>query len=177
MRKTSVALVLLLTLGGTATAATSPSLAHAASVDVACIGSEAAAYQPGVLLTPQTVKVSVTGLLSPCTSAVPAITAGTYTDNPTTTLSCDTLLAGRTGSRVLHWSNGQSSTFTYNRAINNAGGQTTVTFTGPITSGEFAGDTAVEQVVFVTLNTLQCLAPPGITSLGPGPAVLTITAP
>ena len=43
-----------------------------------------------------------------------------------------------------------------------------------IVSGKFAGDTAIEQVVFVTPNTLQCLTTPGLTKLGPGPAVLTI---
>lgn len=151
--------------------------AHALSVDVSCAGTETVSYNPGVRLTAQQVNVVVTGILSPCSSSDGTVSAGTYNESFTTTLSCDTLLAGRSGTRVFHWSNGRSSTFAFNRALNNAGGQTTVTFTGTITSGEFAGDTALEQVVFVTPNTLQCLAPPGVTALGPGPAILTISHP
>jgi hypothetical protein len=149
--------------------------AHALSVDVTCAGTETVTYQPGLLLTPQQVQVVVTGILAPCRSSDAGITTGNYTESFTTTLSCATLFSGRTGTRVFHWSNGRSSTFSFNRAINNVGGQTTVTFTGDIVSGEFAGDTVVEQVTFVTPSTLQCLAPPGLTTLGPGPVVLNIT--
>jgi hypothetical protein len=152
---------------------TSPA-AHAVSADVLCVGTETVTYKPGLLLTPQTVNVTVNGILAPCSSSDPNITAGTYLQNFTTTLSCGTLLGGLAATRVFNWSNGQSSTFSYNRAINDVGGQTTVTFTGTIVSGRFAGDTAIEQVVFATLNTLQCLAPPGLTALGPGAAILTI---
>jgi len=59
-------------------------------------------------------------------------------------------LGGLAATRIFNWSNGQSSTFSYNRAINDVGGQTTVTITGTIVSGRFAGDTAIEQVAFVT---------------------------
>ena len=148
--------------------------AHAVSADVSCVGTETVTYQPGLLLTPQTVNVTVNGILAPCTSSDPNITSGTYLQNFTTTLSCGTLLGGLAATRVFNWSDGQSSTFSYNRAINDVGGQTTVTFTGTIVSGRFAGDTAIEQVVFVTPNTLECLASPGLTALGPGVAVLTI---
>lgn len=147
---------------------------HAVSADVLCVGTETVTYQPGLLLTPQTVNVTVNGILAPCTSSDPDITSGTYHQNFTATLSCGTLLAGLAATRVFNWSDGQSSSFSYNRAINDVGGQTTVTFTGTIVSGKFAGDTAIEQVVFVSLNTLQCLAPPGLTALGPGVAILTI---
>jgi hypothetical protein len=151
--------------------------AYALSVDVTCAGTETVIYQPGLLVAAQLVHVDVTGILAPCSSSDKGITAGNYEENFMTTLSCSTLFAGRAGTRVFHWSNGQSSTFAFNRAINNAGGQTTVTFTGNITSGEFAGDTVVEQVAFVTPSTAQCLAAPGLTALGPDPAVLSITRP
>lgn len=149
--------------------------ARAAGADVTCTGTETVAYQPGLLLTARSVSGSVTGILAPCGSTNPAITAGNYQEDFTTTLSCSTLLAGRSGTRVFHWSDGQTSTFAFNRAINDVGGQTTVTFTGDVTAGEFAGDTVVEQVVFVTPSLLQCLATPGLTSLGPGPVVLSIS--
>jgi hypothetical protein len=151
--------------------------AHAASVDVTCAGTETVSYDPGLLLTPQAVHTIVTGILAPCTSGVPGITAGTYREDFTTPLSCATLLSGRAGTRVFHWNDGSTSTFSFDRALNNVAGQITVTFTGTITAGRFAGDTAVEQAVFVTPSALQCLAPPGITALGPGPVVLTIAQP
>jgi hypothetical protein len=151
--------------------------AHAAALDVTCAGTETVGYQPGLLLTPHTTAVSVNGVLAPCTSSDPAITAGTYLQHFDAPLSCDTVLAGLSATRVFNWSNGHTSTFTYNRAINNVAGQTTVTFTGTIVAGRFAGDTAIEQVVFATPNALQCLTPPGLTALGPGPAILTITHP
>ncbi|MFJ5032823.1 hypothetical protein ACIQB5_33210 [Streptomyces sp. NPDC088560] len=150
--------------------------AHAATVDVTCAGTETVRYDPGLLLIPETVHGDVTGILAPCSSSDRGLTTGNYQESFSTSLSCATLLAPRTGTRVFHWSNGQTSTFTFNRALNNVAGQTTVTLTGDITSGEFAGDTALEQVTFVTPTTLQCLNPLGLTALGPGPAVLTLTA-
>ena len=148
--------------------------AHAVSADVTCVGTETVTYEPGLLLTPQTVNVTVHGILAPCTSSDPKITSGTYVQHFSATLSCLTLVTGLAATRVFDWSNGRSSSFSYNRAINNVGGQTTVTFAGSIVSGEFAGDTGIQQVVFVTPNTLQCLTSPGLTALGPGPAILTI---
>jgi hypothetical protein len=154
-----------------------PTDAHAVAADVTCTGTETVNYQPGLLLSSQQVHVAVNGILAPCVSSNPAVTAGTYLPAFSATLSCATLLSGLPGTRVFQWSDGKSSTFTYSRTLNSVGGQLTVTFTGTITAGEFAGDTAVEQVVFVTPNTLQCLAPPGLTSLGPGLVVLSIVQP
>lgn len=154
-----------------------PVTANAATVDVTCVGTEVATYEPGLRLAAQPVAVTVNGILSPCTSSLPGITSGTYLQNFPATLSCLTLLDGLSATRVFRWSDGTSSTFTYNRIINNVGGQTTVTFLGAITAGTFQGATAVQQVVFVTPNVLQCLAAPGLTVLGPGPSVLTITSP
>jgi hypothetical protein len=148
--------------------------ARAVSLDVTCAGTETAGYQPGLLLTARTTAVTVNGILAPCTSSDPDITSGTYLQHFDATLSCATLLGGLSATRVFTWSNGDTSTFSYNRAVNNALGQVTVTFTGTIVSGRFAGDTAVEQVVLVSPNPLQCLAEPGLTALGPGVAVLTI---
>lgn len=148
--------------------------ANAVSADAQCVGTETVTYQPGLTFTPRAVHVTVNGILAPCSSSDPSITSGTYHQTFTATLSCSSLLAGLSATRVFNWSNGHSSSFFYNRAINNVAGQTTVTFSGTILSGEFAGDTGIEQVVFVTLNSLQCLTSSGLTTLGPGAAVLTI---
>jgi hypothetical protein len=170
-----VATALALTSAVAASAASPARAAHALSLDVTCAGTETVTYSPGVLLTPQSVHVTVTGILAPCTSSDSTVVSGTYMEDFTATLSCATLLSGRAGTRTFKWSGGQSSTFAFNRALNNVGGQTTVTFTGAVTDGEFAGDTGFEQVVFVTPSALQCLAPPGVTTLGPGPAVVNIS--
>jgi hypothetical protein len=45
-----------------------------------------------------------------------------------------------------------------------AGVQFTLTSTGTVASGQFAGKTAVAQRVGPTPNLLDCLAPPGATS-------------
>jgi hypothetical protein len=171
MRACIVLTVMALAISGVVLPSTA---AHALSADVSCLGSETVTYQPGLSLVPQAVNVTVRGTLTSCGSSDPAITSGTYLQRFTATLSCDTLLAGLAGTRDLHWSNGQSSSFSYNRTINDVAGQTTVTFAGTIGSGRFAGDTAIEQAAFVTLNPLQCLAPEGLTTLGPGAAILTI---
>ncbi len=154
-----------------------PAPAHAASVDVTCVGTEVAGYQPGLQLAPRATNVTVNGILSPCTSTTPGLTAGTYLQNFPATLSCATLLDGLSATRVFRWNDGTASTFTYNRTINNVGGQTTVTFLGTITAGRFTGANAFQQVVFVTPNILQCLTSGGLTTLGPGVAILTITTP
>ncbi|NUR58397.1 MAG: hypothetical protein HOV87_06850 [Catenulispora sp.] len=152
-----------------------PTAAHAVSIDVTCAGTETVSYSPGLLLTTQTVRTSVTGSLAACSSSDPGITAGTYREDFSASLSCATLLSGRAGTRIFRWSDGTTSTFAFNRALNNAAGQVTVTFSGSITAGRFTGDTVLEQVVFVTPNPLQCLASPGLTTLGPGPVVLSIS--
>lgn len=170
MRKILIA-AMLVSLAGL-TLVTSP--AHAVSLDVTCAGTETATYNPGLLINTQTSQVAVTGILAACTSADPGITSGNYTENFSAALSCATLFAGRAGTRTIRWSNGQSTTFDFTRAINNAAGQITVTFTGDVTGGEFTGDTVIEQVVFVTPGALQCLAPPGLTQVGPGIATVTI---
>jgi hypothetical protein len=48
---------------------------------------------------------------------------------------------------VFTWGNGRTSTFSWSRTTNDANGVITMTETGSITSGEFAGQPAIEQVV------------------------------
>lgn len=180
MRKFPLILAVLLAVascfGLSGVAAAAPS-SHTAPVGLTCTGSETVDYRPGLLLTPRKVDVEVRGDLSHCTSSDHDLTAGKYGEDFHAELSCSTLLAGREGTRVFRWNNGHTSTFKFTRAINDVGGQTTVTFTGTITSGQFDGAHAVEQAVIPTLSTAKCLAHPGLTRLGPGTVLLTITKP
>lgn len=166
MTRLIVALVLIAT-------AFTAAPAQAASVDVSCTGAETVTYTPGLTMSPRLVSVEVNGVMGPCASTDPGITAGTYAQKFTASLSCASLLEGLAATRAFHWNNGDSSAFTYNRALNNAAGQTTVTFAGTITGGEFSGATAVQQAVFVTPGAGDCLGH-GLISLGPGPTVLTV---
>lgn len=150
-----------------------PTSAAAAGVELTCVGGEVADYRPGLQLLPRQVDVEVAGTLGGC---VGAVTGGTYGSRFPAVLSCATLLAQLDGTRTFHWNDRSTSTFTYRRILTNLGGQTLVTFTGTITAGRYAGATAVEQVVFASLDTLRCLTPAGLTTLGTGIAALTITS-
>ncbi|MFC8230717.1 hypothetical protein [Streptomyces sp. NPDC057287] len=80
------------------------------------------------------------------------------------TTSCLNLGSSSSGVETITWSNGQTSSFSYNETAVNAAGQSTILRTGSITSGLFAGSAAQSAAVAPSLNALNCLAPPGITS-------------
>lgn len=114
-------------------------------------------------------------LFAPCASSDPGVTAGTSSSNLTFTLSCLTLDEATSGQFILHWGNGRTSTFVFNRTVTYPAGQAVVVNAGEITAGEFAGDTAVMTVAGASVNLLACAVPPGVTSQS-GPIVLEITS-
>jgi len=141
-----------------------PPAAHAGIADITCAGTETQMFAPGLLLTPQTVALTVHSIYSPCVSTVdPSITFGTTDFGFASTLSCLDLLKSSAGTMAFNWSNGAQSTFSFNRSATTVGGELVVSETGVITAGEFSGDTVERIVTGPTLNTLQCLSPPGIT--------------
>lgn len=89
-----------------------------------------------------------------------------------TELSCLTLAVPGTGTRVIEWSTGEKSEYSYTRVITNVGGQTVRTETGTVTSGLFTGSSVVQVTTLVTLNLLDCLGS-GVTSES-GVVTLTI---
>jgi hypothetical protein len=171
----AAALLGALALGATFALATASAPARAAAADVTCTGSHSVSYSPGLLLSPQPVVATAHYVLAPCVSTDPGVTAGTSTVTLTNTISCLTLDSAGTGVLTLDWSNGRSSTFTFNRTVTHPAGQTVVLATGAITGGEFAGDAATLTVASASVNLLACLAPPGITDSS-GLAVLAITS-
>lgn len=139
--------------------------AHAAAADITCVGTETQTFSPGLLLTPQTETLTVHSIYSPCVSAGdPSITFGTTDFSLTLPLSCLDLPGSKSGAMFFNWSNGSQSTFSFNRIVTIVGGDLVVAETGVITAGEFFGDTVQRTVIGPTLNTLQCVFPPGITS-------------
>ncbi|HEU5473806.1 MAG TPA: hypothetical protein VFV67_24440 [Actinophytocola sp.] len=79
------------------------------------------------------------------------------------------------GTSVISWNNGNTSTFSFNDTVTNIGGNIVATRTGTITAGQFQGDTAVRVMTFPAINPLDCLTT-GLTSQF-GVVVLTLTSP
>jgi hypothetical protein len=79
------------------------------------------------------------------------------------TLDCNSILTTTTGVKTYRWNDGTTSRFEYSRTGTRVLSQTVVTFTGTITAGKFAGSSAVETNVGVSLGVLDCLAPGGVT--------------
>jgi hypothetical protein len=104
--------------------------------------------------------------LVPCLSTDPTVTRGTATVSfPLTGASCLDPLRATSGSQVITWNNGRTSTFSFETTITEAEGVTVSTNTGTITAGEFAGGVAEEVIVQAPPNPLACLLPGGATSL------------
>jgi hypothetical protein len=139
--------------------------AHAAVADITCAGTETEMFSPGLLLAPQTVTLTVHSIYNPCVSIGDlSITFGTTDFSVPGMFSCLDLLEPRSGTMTFDWSNGRQSTFSFNRSATTIGGELVVSETGVITAGEFVGDTVERIVTGLTLNTLQCVSPPGVTS-------------
>lgn len=101
-------------------------------------------YSPALTLAPQTVTVTTTALYGPCVSlSQPAITSGTRSATVTTTTSCADLLGPGTFTYTITWNTGQTSTLSTNYTRVAAGALYTVTATGVVTAGVFAGDTVL----------------------------------
>lgn len=116
--------------------------ADAGVLDMTCTppSSVINSYSPALTLAPQSVSVSTSALYGPCVSlSQPAITSGTRAATVTTTSSCADLLGSGTFTYTIIWNTGQTSTLStnYTRAV--AGAVYTVTATGVVTAGVFAG--------------------------------------
>lgn len=139
--------------------------AHADVVQVTCGGSQTTTYSPGLTNTRQTVQRAGQNIHSPCVSTLPPFAfSGSTSFSSTSTLSCLSLTAANTGTDVITWSTGRTSTFAYNRTVTIVQGETVVTLTGSITAGDFSGATAVETITSVSLDLTACSTPQGITS-------------
>jgi hypothetical protein len=66
---------------------------------------------------------------------------------------------------VFSWNDGRSSTITGTGVVTHAAGQVVITDTGTVTSGEFAGDSAVLTLTAPDADFLACFTPGGVTTL------------
>lgn len=135
---------LLLTgmLLGAASVAWAPGLAGhalAGTVDAQCVGSFTRTFSPAVTLTAQSVTATSADSYSTCLVG-PAGIGATVT---TLSLSCVTLTVGPAETETIAWQDGagDTSTVAWSQPVISA---QTVVFTGTVTAGLYAGDTAAK---------------------------------
>ncbi|MGC5165240.1 hypothetical protein [Luteimicrobium sp. DT211] len=162
MRKLVLGVATALGLLTAGVAGTAPA-ASANPLDATCTGSVAVDYTPGLTLTPQTVTATATSSYTACLTGQAGITSATASGSVIDTLDCNSLLTTTTGVKVYHWNDGTTSRFEYTRTGARVLSQTVLTFTGAITAGKFAGDSALETNVGVSIGLLDCLTPGGVT--------------
>jgi hypothetical protein len=113
--------------------------ATAASVDAHCLGTFARTFSPPVTNTPQMVTVTGHNDYNTCTVGPTA----TGTETETLTLSCIPVTAGPATTETLTWHDATGDTSTISWSAPTVVGQTVV-FTGTVTAGRHAGDTATK---------------------------------
>lgn len=139
--------------------------AGAAIRQLSCVGTQSTTFSPGLTNTPATTTVGYRAIFAPCISLTdPTVTAGTYGGSFVRVSSCTSLLSSPAGRRTLNWTNGRSSVFEFTSTATYAAGQLITTLTGAITSGAFAGSTAIQTLTAVADPT-QCANPGGVSSL------------
>lgn len=123
-------------------------------------------FSPSLTYTPQMVTITSTNTFPNCTSNDPSITSASIPTSTHTALrSCNDLLNSGSGPLTLVYNNKQSSSSTYNSQFSASYllGQLIVVDSGPVTSGEFTGSTAIGTAIYPA-NFLQCNGQ-GISSL------------
>ncbi len=143
---------------------------------VQCIGTDTVTFNPAMTNTAQTLQVGIGSNFSSCLgdSSVPS---GTSDYSIERTYSCSALLQGGPGSRVITWSNGQTSTFSYTATTEVSElGEVVLTLTGNISAGLFQDQSAEQVSVLTNLGepdfATACMGS-GVTQLS-GPTTLTI---
>jgi hypothetical protein len=176
-----------LVLAGTAGAVTAaPAGAHAmasagtqALVQVTCTGQDDTTYTPGVTNTPGPVTITSSVEYAPClhvNGLQISTMSGEVFSQHERVASCTQLLGGGQGTRVIRWSNGQTSTWELTTTTQIVAGNYVVVGIGQITDGLYEGALAQRELVLPgLLEALQaCSTPEGLTSVS-GTFTFTIT--
>jgi hypothetical protein len=153
----AVPLALLLT-PGTASASDEASSATV----VTCAATNVFNYSPGLLLTTRPVTAAEATSYALCVGG--GVSSGSSGGSSVRTLGCLNLGESNSGSITITWNDGTTSRFTGNQTVVNVAGQAVVVRTGSITEGKFQGATAVQEILAPSLNLLDCVDEPGITS-------------
>lgn len=134
--------------------------ATAGALDVTCTppSSQTVTYNPPLTRTPGPVAVSTSTQYGPCTSAsVPGLTSGSRSGNFNyPNFSCLNLLQSAPVTYTITWNTGQQSTISGNTTVNTVGGAITVTVTGNVTAGLFAGDSVLQTATGASTDITLC---------------------
>lgn len=147
--------------------------ANAVSVDVACLppSSDIIVFDPPLTSSPQTVDGTSFIQLGPCTSlTVPGLASGSSIQTFTVpAATCEILLGAQPTEFTITWNTGQSSTITGNTVAVIEAGLLTVTLTGSVSSGLFAGRNVAGNQSGAATDLLLCRL-----GLGDVPSVFTV---
>jgi hypothetical protein len=154
-------------LSVSALAMAAPASASSTSGSVVCpIGAQSTTYTPGLKYAPPApTSVSSTGTLGGCVSTDGNHTAASYTFNGSGSLNC--LTGSSSGSGTIDWSDpGTSpSRFTYTAAITvRPNGIVVSTLTGPVSSGDYAGNVISATFILPSTDLLGCTTSQGLTN-------------
>ncbi|QLE70316.1 hypothetical protein FGW37_00670 [Streptomyces rectiverticillatus] len=163
------------------TAVTAPTAAPASHtgdgggplVLMACAGTVAATYTPGLTYVPKPTAVSSQAEVGCPVSAGSRLTRATFGGSSSGTLSC--LLGPASGTLTFHWDKGKTSTAAIRSVVAaRPNGNVVTASTGRITSGVFTGALVVTEVTLLASGLTDCLTPKGLSSAS-GPTTVTIT--
>jgi len=116
--------------------------AHAdPGADVVCSSTVRAFYSPG-----QTDTVTAVDTYDPCESVDSTLVSGKRPLQSSSTDTCNTKASGAPGKEEIVWSNGKVSTWEYTKEVEPGNGSIIIHQKGKITAGEFAGDSANEDL-------------------------------
>ncbi|RLK58559.1 hypothetical protein [Actinokineospora cianjurensis] len=113
--------------------------AGAVTVDAHCLGGFSRNFSPAITVTPQTVTVSGTYDYGTCLVGATA----TGSESVTLSLGCVPVTAGPAFTETVTWHDATGGTSTIDWAAPTIAGQTVV-YTGTVTAGRHAGDTATK---------------------------------
>lgn len=123
-----------------------------------CTTNSTWTFTPGIVLVPRPTITTVHDEYTSCVSLTDSTLTGGASDfTVERDAGCLEPVAAVPETRVITWSNGKTSTFSYTVTVSSLPGLDVVTKTGTITAGEFAGSVAQATQAAPTLDLLQCL--------------------
>ncbi|MFI7416440.1 hypothetical protein [Nonomuraea sp. NPDC049684] len=137
-----------------------------------CTGSQTVTYSPGLTDQPREVTVSGKAPLIECASSSdPSIFQATSAFSATGTFSCTS--GTRTGSRMITWNNGNTSTLSSTSTVSLNGAESIVLIKGVVVDGEFEGARWTGTFTMFSTKPQACLTAQGLTGVS-GPLALSI---
>lgn len=138
----------------------------AQAVGPTCVATSTVSFSPGLTFTPTTQTIGFDVQYSGCvTLGRPDIVSGTRQGSYVGTRSCLSVLPpSASGTFVVTWNTGETSTVTGTSSGQDVAGQSVLTLSGTVTAGLFVGSSFTEVITQASLDLTGCLIPPGITS-------------